>query len=124
MLEKEQIFNIPTHDPKHSSLSECNFDALSKAEVIEKYETVLTSREKQIQDLSEFIGNYSDKLASAFERIKTLEEENELYKEKLTKKVRLTLIKEQYIQQDQENKEIMFLRLKELEKENESFHQV
>jgi hypothetical protein len=124
MLENDKNFNIPIHDPKHSSLSECNFDSLSKAEVIEKYEKVLTSREKQIQDLSELIGNYSDKLDSSFERIKALEEENESLKEKLFKKVKFHLKKEQFIQQDQENKEIMFLRLKEMEKEVESFHQV
>jgi hypothetical protein len=87
MLENDKNFNIPIHDPKHSSLSDCNFDSLSKAEVIEKYETVLTSREKQIQDLSELIGNYSDKLATAYERIKALEEENGNIKEKLIKKV-------------------------------------
>ena len=87
MLENDKNFNIPIHDPKHSSLSDCNFDSLSKELVIDKYETVLTSREKQIQDLSELIGSYSDKLASAFERIKSLEEETESLKEKLVKKV-------------------------------------
>ena len=87
MFDKVKNFNIPPHDLKHSSLAEFNFDSLSKKEVIEKYETVLTSREKQVQDLSELIGNYSDKLDCVCERVKVLEEDNDSFKEKLRKKV-------------------------------------
>lgn len=47
-----------------SSLGSFNFNTLTKEEALEKFEKVLAQREKQIEDLSQVIGNYNDKLMS------------------------------------------------------------
>lgn len=46
-----------------SSLSKMNFTGMSKDQIIEKYERVLASREKQLQDLSMMIGDYNEKIS-------------------------------------------------------------
>ena len=46
-----------------SSLSQYDFSSFSKDQIIDKYEKVLASREKQLQDLSMMIGSYNEKVS-------------------------------------------------------------
>jgi hypothetical protein len=62
MINKEIKDN---HEPK-SSLSTFNFSSFTKDQIIDKYEKVLASREKQLQDLSMMIGSYNEKLTDVF----------------------------------------------------------
>jgi hypothetical protein len=70
-----------------SSLKYFNFQNWPQEKILEKYETVLTSREKQITDLSIEIGSLNDKLAAIYEKSKILSEENEMLKNRLQKRV-------------------------------------
>ena len=47
----------------HSSLYKLHSTGISKDALLEKYEVVLASREKQLQDLSLMIGDYNEKLS-------------------------------------------------------------
>ena len=70
-----------------SSLKFFNFDGWNPQKIIEKYETVLASREKQITDLSMEIGSVYDKITSLTDKCKDLQEENEMLKNRLQKRV-------------------------------------
>ncbi len=70
-----------------SSLRYFNFEGWTKEKIIEKYEHVLTSREKQITDLSIEIGTINDRLNFLGDKCKKLDEENEMLKNRLQKRV-------------------------------------
>lgn len=71
-----------------SSLKFFNFNGWTNEKIIEKYETVLASREKQITDLSMEIGSINDKINFLTDKCKSLQEENEMLKNRLQKRVR------------------------------------
>jgi predicted nucleic acid-binding Zn-ribbon protein len=81
-----------TYDDSESSLKYFNFEGFSQEKIIEKYEVVLASREKQITDLSIEIGAINERLSNLSDKCKHLAEENEILKNKLQKKVILTYI--------------------------------
>ena len=87
-----------------SSLKNFKFEGWTSEQIVEKYESVLTSREKQISDLSIIIGQSNQKINQLNEKLNELNNENQLLKEKLLKK-------EKILQQELGNKEIMFMRL-------------
>lgn len=72
---------------EHSSLKHFNFNGWAHEKIIEKYEKVLACREKQITDLSIEIGTINDRLSLLADRNKQLEEETEMFKNRLQKKV-------------------------------------
>jgi hypothetical protein len=74
-----------------SSLRFFNFEGWTKEKIIEKYEHVLCSREKQITDLSIEIGSINDRLSLLSDKCKTFENENEMLKNRLQKRVNFIL---------------------------------
>jgi hypothetical protein len=93
-----------------SSLKFFNFDGWSKEKIIDKYEVVLTSREKQITDLSIEIGSLNDRINNLSDNNSSLQDENEMLKIRLQKR-------ENILNQELNNKEIMFMRLERTEQE-------
>jgi hypothetical protein len=75
-------------EPLESCLKRCNFTGWTSEKIIERYETVLASREKQITDLSGELGNLYEKIQYLTDKNKTLFDELETAKEKLLKKVK------------------------------------
>ncbi len=73
--------------PNASSLKYFNFEGWQNDKILEKYENVLSCREKQITDLSIEIGSINERLTSISEKCKKLEEENEFLKNRLVKRV-------------------------------------
>ena len=93
-----------------SSLKHFNFKGWTADQILEKYESVLASREKQITDLSIEMGSINDKLNILTEQVENLKKENEQLKSVLKKK-------ETLLAQELNNKEIMFIRLEKRENE-------
>ena len=93
-----------------SSLKHFNFKGWTADQILEKYESVLASREKQITDLSIEMGSINDKLNILTEQVENYKKENEQLKEAVKKK-------ESLLAQDLNNKEIMFIRLEKRENE-------
>jgi hypothetical protein len=81
------FINMNGEEPLESCLKRCNFTGWAPEKVIERYENVLASREKQITDLSGEIGNLYEKNTFLMEKNKTLLEELEATKERLEKRV-------------------------------------
>jgi len=71
----------------NSSLKNYNFKGWTSEKIIEKYEFVLASREKQIEDLSFEFGNVYQNLNKYTELVSKLESENEIFKNKISKLV-------------------------------------
>ena len=93
-----------------SSLKHFNFKGWTADQILEKYESVLASREKQITDLSMEMGSINDKLNILTEQVEQYKKENEQLKSTLQKK-------ETLLAQELNNKEIMFIRLEKRENE-------
>ena len=93
-----------------SSLKHFNFKGWTADQILEKYESVLASREKQITDLSIEMGSINDKLNILNEQVDNYKKENAQLKAALKKK-------ESLLAQDLNNKEIMFIRLEKRENE-------
>jgi len=70
-----------------SSLKFFNFEGWSSQKILEKYEIVLSSREKQITDLSIEIGSLNERLANISDKLLSVEEENTYLKNRLQKRV-------------------------------------
>ncbi len=77
----------------YSSLKNFNFQGWDKDKILEKYEDTLTSREKQITDLTIELGNINIAISNLSDKCKAFELENKHYKAKLEKRVNIyTLI--------------------------------
>jgi hypothetical protein len=70
-----------------SSLQRFKFEGWSKDKIIEKYETVLASREKQITDLAMEIGVINERITTLSEQNSDLKTEVEMLKTRLQKRV-------------------------------------
>jgi regulator of replication initiation timing len=70
-----------------SSLQQFKFDGWSQDKIIDKYETVLTSREKQITDLAMEIGVINERITTLSEQNSDLKSEVEMLKNRLQKRV-------------------------------------
>ena len=99
-----------TEKIKQSSLKNSKFENMTAEQVIKKYEEVLTSRERQIYELSSEIGQINKKLQK-------LKAKNEVNKEKNVKLKNILQKKETILKQELDNKELMFMQLTKKEKE-------
>ena len=95
-----------------SSLKTFNFEGMTTEEIINKYESVLSTREKQILDLTVEIGNANSEINKLSDEIDKYDKENEELLNKINKI-------EKNIARELSNKEIMFTRLQEKESEVE-----
>ena len=73
----------------NSSLKNYNFKGWTSDKIIEKYEYVLASREKQIEDLSLEFGNVYQNLNKYTDMVSNLENENNQLKNKNIKLVKI-----------------------------------
>ena len=99
-------------EAKGSSLKNFNFEGMTTEEIINKYEAVLSTREKQVLDLTIEIGNANAEINKLSDEIEKYDKENVTLLNKI-KKI------EKNITQELSNKEIMFSRLQEKESEVE-----
>ena len=99
-------------EAKGSSLKNFNFEGMTTEEIINKYEAVLSTREKQVLDLTIEIGNANAEINKLTDEIEKYDKENLTLLNKI-KKI------EKNITQELSNKEIMFSRLQEKESEVE-----
>ena len=88
-----------------SSLKNAKFENMTAEQVIQKYEEVLNSREKQIFELSSEIGQFNKKLQKMKAKYENSKEKNIKLKNILKKK-------EALLKQELDNKELMFMQLK------------
>ena len=99
-----------TEKIQQSSLKNAKFENMTAEQVIKKYEEVLTSREKQIFELSGEIGQINKKLQKMKAKFESNKEKNMKLKNILQKK-------EALLKQELDNKELMFMQLTKKEKE-------
>ncbi len=99
-----------TEKVKQSSLKNAKFDNMTAEQVIKKYEEVLSSREKQIFELSSEIGQINQK-------IQKMRAKYENSKQQSTKLKNILIKKENMVKQELDNKELMFMQLAKKEKE-------
>ena len=95
-----------------STLKNFNFEGMTTEEIINKYESVLSTREKQILDLTVEIGNANAEINKLTDEIEKYDQENVTLLNKINKI-------EKNISQELSNKEIMFTRLQQKESEVE-----
>ena len=95
-----------------SSLKNFNFEGMTTEEIINKYESVLSTRENQLLSLTIEIGNANSEINKLTDEIEQYDKENELLLNKINKI-------EKNIAQELNNKEIMFMRLQQKESEVE-----
>ena len=95
-----------------SSLKNFNFEGMTTEEIINKYESVLSTRENQLLSLTIEIGNANSEINKLTDEIEKYDKENEILLKKINKI-------EKNISQELSNKEIMFMRLQQKESEVE-----
>ena len=99
-------------DSNGSSLKNFNFEGMTTEEIINKYESVLSTRENQLLSLTIEIGNANSEINKLTDEIEKYDKENEILLNKINKI-------EKNISQELSNKEIMFMRLQQKESEVE-----
>ena len=95
-----------------SSLKNFNFEGMTTEEIINKYESVLSTRENQLLSLTIEIGNANSEINKLTDVIEKYDKENEILLNKINKI-------EKNISQELSNKDIMFMRLQQKESEVE-----
>ena len=95
-----------------SSLKNFNFEGMTTEEIINKYESVLSTRENQLLSLTIEIGNANSEINKLTDEIEKYDKENEMLLNKINKI-------EKNISQEFNNKDIMFMRLQQKESEVE-----
>ena len=95
-----------------SSLKNFNFKGMTTEEIINKYESVLSTRENQLLSLTIEIGNANSEINKLTDEIDKYDKENEMLLNKINKI-------EKNISQELANKDIMFMRLQQKESEVE-----
>ena len=99
-------------DSNGSSLKNFNFEGMTTEEIINKYESVLSTRENQLLSLTIEIGNANSEINKLTDEIEKYDKENEILLNKINKI-------EKNISQELNNKDIMFMRLQQKESEVE-----
>ena len=94
-----------------SSAKNEDFSGLSEKQILEKYESLLVKREKEVKDISYQMGVVNEKYFDGVEKIKELEKENEDLENKIIKISKL-------IENEKKSKKIMNSKISELTKEN------
>ena len=105
-----------TEKIKQSSLKNAKFENMTAEQVIKKYEEVLSSRERQIFELSSEIGQINKKMQKMKAKYENSKEKNIKLKNILQKK-------EVLLKQELDNKELMFMQLTKKEKECDELQQ-
>ena len=105
-----------TEKIKQSSLKNAKFENMTAEQVIKKYEEVLSSRERQIFELSSEIGQINKKMQKMKAKCENSKEKNIKLKNILQKK-------EVLLKQELDNKELMFMQLTKKEKECDEIQQ-
>ena len=95
-----------------SSLKNFNFEGMTTEEIINKYESVLSTHENQLLSLTIEIGNANSEINKLTDEIEKYDKENEILLNKINKI-------EKNISQELSNKDIMFMRLQQKESEVE-----
>ena len=95
-----------------SSLKNFNFEGMTTEEIINKYESVLSTRENQLLSLTIEIGKANSEINKLTDEIEKYDKENEMLLNKINKI-------EKNISQELNNKDIMFMRLQQKESEVE-----
>ena len=95
-----------------SSLKNFNFEGMTTEEIINKYESVLSTRENQLLSLTIEIGNANSEINKLTDEIEKYDNENEILLNKINKI-------EKNISQELNNKDIMFMRFQQKESEVE-----
>ena len=95
-----------------SSLKNFNFEGMTTEEIINKYESVLSTRENQVLSLTIEIGNANSEINKLTDEIEKYDKENAILLNKINKI-------EKNISQELNNKDIMFMRLQQKESEVE-----
>ena len=95
-----------------SSLKNFNFEGMTTEEIINKYESVLSTRENPLLSLTIEIGNANSEINKLTDEIDKYDKENEMLLNKINKI-------EKNISQELANKDIMFMRLQQKESEVE-----
>ena len=99
-------------DSNGSSLKNFNFEGMTTEEIINKYESVLSTRENQVLSLTIEIGNANSEINKLTDEIEKYDKENAILLNKINKI-------EKNISQELNNKDIMFMRLQQKESEVE-----
>ena len=106
--KSEIIINNDKQDISHSSLKNSAFNGLTQEEIINKYEKVLLSREKQFNELSNEITKLTQTIQKLVEKKNKSKYNNDKLKEILENN-------EKILKQELSNKEVAFMKLTDLE---------
>ena len=101
----------------NSSMKYFSFDGMSKSQIIDKYEELLFQRENQITDISLQLGNLHTKNQELTNKIKNILSLKKNYDERI-------ITAEKKINNERNNKEIMYIKLNNLMKENDNLEKV
>ena len=97
-----------------SSLKNNKFEGLTAEQIINKYENVLFSREKQFYELSQEVGKLTQKIQILAQKKEKSKYNNDMLKDIYTKN-------EQLLKQELSNKEIAFMKLTDLKRKYDDF---
>ena len=101
----------------NSSMKYFSFDGMSKSQIIDKYEELLFQRENQITDISLQLGNLHTKNQELTNKINNILSLKKNYDERI-------ITAEKKINNERNNKEIMYIKLNNLMKENDNLEKV
>ncbi len=116
-MTEENSFGITFNKNLTSSLKYYNFDGMTKQQIIEKYESLLFEREKQIGIISLQMGNVHEKLMN-------LNEELEVLQKKKNQKDESVIEKQTELNQVLREKDHIFNKLNNLIEENDKFKKI
>ncbi len=116
-MTEENSFGTTFNKNLTSSLKYYNFDGMTKQQIIEKYESLLFEREKQIGIISLQMGNVHEKLMN-------LNEELEVLQKKKNQKDESVIEKQTELNQVLREKDHIFNKLNNLIEENDKFKKI
>lgn len=108
--KKYFLINSLHKENTDSSLKNQNYKGMSAEEIIQYYEEVLESRERQVYELSLEVGKVHEKMQNLTAKLDISVDKNTKYKETLERK-------EKFLQNELSNKEIIFIQLNSKERE-------
>ena len=101
----------------NSSMKYFSFEGMSKSQIIDKYEELLFQRENQITDISLQLGNLHTKNQELTNKINNILSLKKNFDERI-------ITAEKKINNERNNKEIMYIKLNNLMKENDNLEKV
>ena len=106
--ENEKSGNNPKKNITPSSLKNIKFNGMTPEQIIKKYESVLSFREKQFLELSQEAAKVTQKIQNLVQKKEKSKYNNNILKDIYAKN-------EQLLKQELSNKEIAFMKLTDLE---------